>query len=149
MAVSPLMKLIRNQWCVRSSLYKKRKKLFEIKETAAVSVVIRMLLGKKNKRNKIKKRTEDSARNWLGSKSHLQRRVWSWLRMNASGRLNTCKSRGSMVFGPMATGKRVRNAYTTNHILGDSPEKLGIIPHKTVNRHRLAIKDLLVYDGCA
>ena len=26
---------------------------------------------------------------------HLQWRVWSWLRMNASGRLNTCKSRGS------------------------------------------------------
>ena len=25
-----------------------------------------------------------------------QRRVWSWLRMNASGRLNTCKSRGSV-----------------------------------------------------
>ena len=24
-----------------------------------------------------------------------QRRVWSWLRMNASDRLNTCKSRGS------------------------------------------------------
>ena len=27
----------------------------------------------------------------------LQWRVWSWLRMNASYRLNTCKSRGSMV----------------------------------------------------
>ena len=26
----------------------------------------------------------------------IQWRVWSWLRMNASGRLNTCKSRGSM-----------------------------------------------------
>ena len=26
---------------------------------------------------------------------NIQRRVWSWLRMNASGRLNTCKSRGS------------------------------------------------------
>ena len=26
----------------------------------------------------------------------LQWRVWSWLRMNASGRLNTCKSRGSI-----------------------------------------------------
>ena len=25
----------------------------------------------------------------------IQWRVWSWLRMNASGRLNTCKSRGS------------------------------------------------------
>ena len=27
----------------------------------------------------------------------LQWRVWSWLRMNASGRLNTCKSRGNAV----------------------------------------------------
>ena len=27
----------------------------------------------------------------------LQWRVWSWLRMNASYRLNTCKSRGSMI----------------------------------------------------
>ena len=27
----------------------------------------------------------------------LQWRVWSWLRMNASYRLNTCKSRGSML----------------------------------------------------
>ena len=30
------------------------------------------------------------------SKTFLQWRVWSWLRMNASYRLNTCKSRGSM-----------------------------------------------------
>ena len=30
-------------------------------------------------------------------KQFKQRRVWSWLRMNASDRLNTCKSRGSMV----------------------------------------------------
>ena len=29
-------------------------------------------------------------------KDILQWRVWSWLRMNASYRLNTCKSRGSM-----------------------------------------------------
>ena len=30
-------------------------------------------------------------------KQFKQRRVWSWLRMNASDRLNTCKSRGSMI----------------------------------------------------
>ena len=29
------------------------------------------------------------------TKHFIQWRVWSWLRMNASGRLNTCKSRGS------------------------------------------------------
>ena len=32
----------------------------------------------------------------LAVKDILQCRVWSWLRMNASYRLNTCKSRGSM-----------------------------------------------------
>ena len=46
----------------------------------------------------------------------LQWRVWSWLRMNASGRLNTCKSRGSIkrcLQRLVATGARVRNAYAT------------------------------------
>ena len=46
----------------------------------------------------------------------LQWRVWSWLRMNASGRLNTCKSRGSIklcLHSLVATGARVRNAYAT------------------------------------
>ena len=33
---------------------------------------------------------------WKKYKDILQWRVWSWLRMNASYRLNTCKSRGSM-----------------------------------------------------
>ena len=33
-----------------------------------------------------------------GRELFLQWRVWSWLRMNASYRLNTCKSRGSMEF---------------------------------------------------
>ena len=31
----------------------------------------------------------------VNKEQFLQWRVWSWLRMNASGRLNTCKSRGS------------------------------------------------------
>ena len=34
-------------------------------------------------------------RNKKKKKIYLQRRVWSWLRMNASDRPNTCKSRGS------------------------------------------------------
>ena len=44
-------------------------------------------------RTTIKRR--DSERRY--KKTNQQRRVWSWLRMNASDRLNTCKSRGSMV----------------------------------------------------
>ena len=41
-------------------------------------------------------------------KDILQRRVWSWLRMNASYRLNTCKSRGSML---VACNQRWRPAH--------------------------------------
>ena len=37
-----------------------------------------------------------SLSNKAAVKDILQCRVWSWLRMNASYRLNTCKSRGSM-----------------------------------------------------
>ena len=69
--------------------------------------------------------------------------------MNASGRLNTCKSRGSMVFGPMATGARVSNAYATYLLQGNSPEKFGLIPHGTIESHDLVVKDLSVRDGHA
>ena len=55
--------------------------------------------------------------------------------MNASGRPNTCKSRGSIHFGEMATGARVRNAYTIYLILRDSPEKFGLTPYSFIDRH--------------
>ena len=55
--------------------------------------------------------------------------------MNASGRPNTCKSRGNGVFGPPTTGARVRNAYTIYLILKDSPEKFGLIFYSFVERH--------------
>ena len=69
--------------------------------------------------------------------------------MNASGRPNTCKSRGSTVFGLVATGARVRNAYATYPLLGDSPGKLGLIPYSIIDWHHEIIKDLLVMDGHA
>ena len=47
--------------------------------------------------------------------------------MNASGRLNTCKSRG--IAAMLETGARVRNAYAIYLLLRDSPEKFGLIPH--------------------
>ena len=52
--------------------------------------------------------------------------------MNASGRLNTCKSRGSGEVAILlpATGARVSNAYATFPRQGDSPGKLGLIPRK-------------------
>ena len=63
--------------------------------------------------------------------------------MNASGRPNTCKSRGSIVAILMATGARVRNAYATYLLLGDSPSKDGLIPHNITSGHLLVIKDFI------
>ncbi len=71
-------------------------------------------------------------------KDILQWRVWSWLRMNASYRLNTCKSRGSMdpaLLGLMATGARVSNAYPTCPLLRDSLLKGSLIPDVFVFPH--------------
>ena len=55
--------------------------------------------------------------------------------MNASGRLNTCKSRGSMGVAIllMATGARVRNAYATYLQQGHNTEKLVLIPHNILD----------------
>ena len=71
--------------------------------------------------------------------------------MNASGRLNTCKSRGSrgVAIHLLATGKRVRNTYATYPELGDSPGKPGLTPHKIVEWHHSAIKTPVVLDGRA
>ena len=67
--------------------------------------------------------------------------------MNASGRLNTCKSRGKVAISE--TGARVRNAYATYLLQGDSPEKFGLIPHSIVLGHPNAIKVPTVKDGHA
>ena len=62
--------------------------------------------------------------------------------MNASGRPNTCKSRGNrkkLAFS-LTTGARVRNAYATYLLLEDSPKKFGLILHSIANSHVFAIK---------
>ena len=62
--------------------------------------------------------------------------------MNASGRLNTCKSRGNrkeLAF-LLTTGARVRNAYATYPVLEDSPEKFGLRLHSIVLSHDKSIK---------
>jgi hypothetical protein len=71
--------------------------------------------------------------------------------MNASGRLNTCKSRGSRVVAIplLATGKRVRNTYATYPELGDSPGKPGLIPRNTWGWHHLLVIAPVVQDGRA
>jgi len=79
-----------------------------------------------------------------GATNTLQWRVWSWLRMNASGRPNTCKSYGIRSFGTDESGGRVRNAYATYLILRDSPGKPGLIPHGTLFSHGGIVKDLSV-----
>ena len=64
--------------------------------------------------------------------------------MNASGRLNTCKSSGSTGFGLVASGARVRNAYATCLIQGDSPWKRGLTPHNISFSHVRLIKTTVV-----
>ena len=63
--------------------------------------------------------------------------------MNASGRLNTCKSDVAI------HGARVRNTYATYPQQGDNHSKEWIIPHKIPIKHFIGIKDLSVVDGHA
>ena len=58
--------------------------------------------------------------------------------MNASGRLNTCKSRGRAAMPE--TGARVRNAYAIYLVQGNSPEKFGLMPHSVIESHGLITK---------
>ena len=62
--------------------------------------------------------------------------------MNASGRLNTCKSRGirSVAIHLLATGARVRNAYATYLIQGDNLSKERLKSHSIIEGHPLLIK---------
>ena len=64
--------------------------------------------------------------------------------MNASGRLNTCKSRGKVAISE--TGARVRNAYAIYLLQGNSPEKFGLMPHSIYESHGLYIKVPTVKD---
>ena len=59
--------------------------------------------------------------------------------MNASDRLNTCKSRGSAEVAILlaATGALVSNTYATCPGQGDKPGKLGLIPHTPQGRMSL------------
>ena len=63
--------------------------------------------------------------------------------MNASYRLNTCKSRGisPLAIVELATGARVSNTYPTCLILGDSLSKERLIPDGIVKPHGLTIKE--------
>ncbi len=72
--------------------------------------------------------------------------------MNASYRLNTCKSRGNDIESLLlmaSTGARVSNAYPTRPPLGDNLAKVRLIPNDISRRHLKEIKDLSVMDGDA
>ena len=71
--------------------------------------------------------------------------------MNASDRLNTCKSRGSGVVAIRlpATGARVRDTCATCPSPGDNPRKRGLIPHNIRLSHDNFIKTPVVTDGHA
>ena len=69
--------------------------------------------------------------------------------MNASGRLNTCKSNGKALLAGYTSGGRVRNAYGTYPLLEDSPGKLGLILHNILERHLFNIKTPVVKDSRA
>ena len=64
-------------------------------------------------------------------------RVWSWLRMNAGGVLNTCKSNERRLVLALirSSGGRVSNAWVTCLIQGDSSWKRLVKPHKRTVSH--------------
>ena len=60
---------------------------------------------------------------WGSRKKHFNMRVWSWLRMNAGGVLNTCKSNEAdwdLRKDIWLSGGRVSNAWVTCLIQGDN-----------------------------
>ena len=69
--------------------------------------------------------------------------------MNASYRLNTCKSRGSRVAIPLTTGARVSNAYPTFRLLLNNLLKGRLMQDSIMRIHVHMIKDLSVTDGDA
>ena len=90
--------------------------------------------------------------------SKLFMRVWSWLRMNAGGVLNTCKSNEapfidwracSKRFEWWLSGGRVSNAWVTCLIQGDNSWKRLLIPHKRTVPHGTVWKTPVVWDGPA
>ena len=81
-------------------------------------------------------------------------RVWSWLRMNAGGVPNTCKSNEApyLILRMKVwwlSGGRVSNAWVTCPVQGDNSWKRLLIPHKRTRRHLLVWKTPVVQDGPA
>ena len=77
---------------------------------------------------------------FIHEKHYLIMRVRSWLRMNAGGVPNTCKS-NEMRIGKLrpedalSSGGRVSNTWVTCLMEGDNREKSLLIPHKHTVPH--------------
>ena len=96
----------------------------------------------------------------LGRIKHFNLRVWSWLRMNAGGVLNTCKSNEAslpkievacyrLIHLRWLSGGRVSNAWVTCLIEGDNSWKRLLIPHNMWLSHDRHIKAFALWDGPA
>ena len=87
----------------------------------------------------------------LAGKKLFNMRVWSWLRMNAGGVPNTCKSNGIYMKPSDCkfSGGRVSNAWVTCLVLGDNSWKRLLIPHKRTASHEAVWKTPVVQDGPA
>ena len=104
----------------------------------------------------------DSARCWSGRalRAHhdrdrtqrpaiiIGRRVRSWLRMNAGGAPNTCKSNGTPLRGE-ASGERLSNTWRTRPLLRDSLGKPWVIPDDPGRPHGRPGKAQTGGDGSA
>ena len=72
--------------------------------------------------------------------------------MNASYRLNTCKSRGNgrqACLAQSSTGEWVSNAYPTWLQAGNRLSKERLIPYVVLGRHQRRTKDSSLEDGDA
>ena len=74
-----------------------------------------------------------------GRQAPIGRRVRSWLRMNAGGAPNTCKSNGTHP-RVEASGERLSNTWRTHPLHRDSPGKPGVIPDRRRGRMARALK---------
>ena len=91
------------------------------------------------------------ARKWSGHDLNFNIRVWSWLRMNAGGVLNTCKSNEENLiesFGRISfflSGGRVSNVWATCPVLWNNHWKRWLIPHVITGRHLPVKKGAIRY----
>ena len=111
------------------------------------------LCGKSKRRQRVcrfrKNRKKSQTMRLAGQNFNI--RVWSWLRMNAGGVLNTCKSSGDMKsesFGRKISyfsGGRVSNVWATCPVLWNNHWKRWLIPHVIARGHPLARKGFIRY----